>query len=164
MEKERICYAIVKGDNLEFTDGAPALDESLEEQIKEDRKYGMMVPRNNNYFTWQMMDWQGKFMSSRQLRYGINLAQHQAELEIPIDVKQAGRTELPDFKIYYRRTLDDPALTSNTLMYHYYPIQNLMNPNRGVCVVNTDFPLTVHGNPISMHLLDPEHYPEHNIY
>jgi len=137
--------------------------EELQEQIEYNKRFGKMVPRNGKYFTWRAEDWQGKFITHRQINYGINLAWTQVELEIPIDVKRAKVGEYADFKIYFRRTSDDPELTSNTLMYHYYPINDFNNPNRGVCVVNTDFPLTVHGNPISMHEIDPDHYPEHPV-
>ena len=61
--------------------------------------------------------------------------------------------ELPDFKIYFRTTDDDSLLNSNTLMYHYYPISDLDSPNRGVCVVNTDFTWTSHVEGIQLHYL-----------
>ncbi len=163
MTEERICYAIVKeGKGLEFDDGLAKLEHtSIEAVIENDKKYGKMVPRNGKYFTWRAEDWQGKHITKKQINYGINLAWTQVELEIPIDVKRARPGEIPDFRIAFRRVADDPILTANTLMYHFYPIQNILSPNRGLCVVNVDYPWTVHGNPLSMHEIDSDHYPEH---
>ena len=45
-------------------------------------------------------------------------------------------------------------------MYHYYPINNVNSSLRGVCVVNTDFNFSIHGNNVSMFEVDPEHYTE----
>jgi len=160
MQQVLLCKAEFKEGKLEFS--GPANDgRTLAEQIEIDKRYGKMVPRNGKYFTWRAEDWQGKFITQRQVNYGINLAWTQAEFEIPIDVKRARPEDVPDFRVAYRATADDRILTANTLMYHYYPINDLSNEFRGLCVVNTDFPLTVHGNPISMHELDPTHYPEH---
>lgn len=159
-EQILLCKAEVKKGKVEFS-GPANTGRTLEEQIQEDKKYGMMVPRNGKYFTWEAKDWRGRHISQKQVNYGINLAWTQAELEIVLDVKKAQPFDIPDFKIEFRRTIDDPELTSNTLMYHYYPINNQDNPFRGLCVVNTDFPWTVHGNPLSMHEIDPVHYPAH---
>ena len=160
MSKHFLCKALLKGTQIEFTGPANA-GKTLEEQIQEDKKYGIMVPRNGSYFTWKAEDWAGKHITQKQILKGINYAWLQAELEIVLDVRKARLHEVPDFKIAFRATADDPELTSNTLMYHYYPIQDVNHPLRGLCVVNTDFPFTVHGNPISMHEIDPDHYPEH---
>lgn len=133
---------------------------SLEDQIEEDKRYGKMVPRNGKYFTVRAMDWSNKWIESRQIKRGVVLAFHQAEIEIPIDVRYADFDEEPDFKVYFRATEDDPNLTRNTVMYHYYPINDINNPLRGVCVVNTDFDFTIDGENVSMFEVDPDHYTE----
>lgn len=160
-EQVLLCKAEVvdpKKGLVEFS-GPANTGVSLEEQIQEDKKYGTMRPRNGQFFTWKAEDWQGKFITKRQIKYGLNFAQQQVELEIALDIKRWQRGMEPDFKISFRRTADDPELRSSTLMYHYYPINDIANPLRGLCVVNTDFPWTVHGNPISMYEIDPAHYP-----
>jgi len=159
MTDHLICQAILKNDRIEFT-GPVNFSTTLKEQIQEDKKFGMMYPRNEKYFTWKAEDWEGNHIKKKQVLYGINLAWTQAELEIPIDVKRARPKEPADFRIAFRRTEDDSDLTKGTLMYHYYPINEVDHPLRGLCVVNTDFPWTVHGNPISMHEINPLHYPE----
>lgn len=133
---------------------------SLEDQIEEDRRYGKMVPRNGKYFTVRAMDWSNKWITNKQIIKGIVLAWHQAEIEIPIDVRYADFDEEPDFKVFFRATADDPKLDRNTVMYHYYPINDITNPLRGVCVVNTDFNFTIDGENVSMFEVDPEHYTE----
>ncbi len=133
---------------------------SLEDQIQEDKRYGKMVPRNGKYFTVRAMDWSNKWITSRQINRGITLAFHQAEIEIPIDVRLAEFDEEPDFKVFFRATADDPLLDRNTVMYQYYPINDINNPLRGVCVVNTDFDFTIDGENVSMFDIDQEHYTE----
>ena len=133
---------------------------SLEDQIEEDKRFGKMVPRNGKYFTVRAMDWNNKWITSRQINRGITLAFHQAEIEIPIDVRLAEFDEEPDFKVFFRATADDPQLTRNTVMYHYFPIKDVNHPLRGVCVVNTDFNFTIHGENVSMFEIDQEHYTE----
>lgn len=133
---------------------------TLEEIIQYDKQYGIMIPRNGKYFTYRVEDWQNKWMTNKQLRKGIALAWTSIEKVIDIKVKEAKSDELSDFTIYFRKTEDDEFLTSNTLMYHYYPISDINNPNRGVCVVNADYIWTMNGEGIPLHKFDPEHYPE----
>ena len=78
------------------------------------------------------------------------------EIRLKIKFKMAKEGEYADFKIEFRTTAEDNVLTSNTLMYHYYPINDINNPFRGVCVVNKDFNWTTHGNSIPLN--DP-HFP-----
>lgn len=160
-EQIRMCRAIYNEKNkcVDFESEILAAN-TLEDQIKEDRRYGIMIPRNGEYFTFRAMDWNNKWITSKQINKGITLAWQEAEIEIPIDVRKAKPGELEDFKIYFRSTADDPELTRNTIMYHYYPIQDPTNPLRGVCVVNTDFNFTIHGEGVSMFDIDPDHYTE----
>lgn len=162
MSQDLICKVIYdKTENCYHFESAevPGL-KTLEEQIEIDKRYGKMLPRNGKYFTFRAMAWNDKFITDRQINRGITLAWQQAEIEIPIDVRKAKDNEIPDFKIYFRATADDPHLSRNTVMYQYYPINDITNPNRGVCVVNTDFDFTIHGNLVSMFLIDPDHYTE----
>lgn len=132
----------------------------INEITENDKKYGVMKPRNGRYFTFRAMDWQSRTITNRQIIKAITLAWQQAEIEIDIDVKRAKEGEYADFKIYFRSTADDPELSRNTIMYHYYPISDFDNPKRGVCVVNTDFDFSMDGEPVSMFLIDQEHYTE----
>ena len=73
---------------------------SLEDQIEEDKRYGKMVPRNGKYFTVRAMDWNNNWITNRQIKRGIVLAFHQAEIEITLDVRYAKEDEQPDFKVF----------------------------------------------------------------
>ena len=157
---EQICRALVNLNGTMTFDSAVVKGSTLEEMIEDDKKYGVMTPRNGKYFTFRVADWNNKWMRSKQLVRGIRLAWNTVEKFIAIDVRQAKINEIPDFKIYFRKTEDDPLLTKNTLMYQYYPISNINNPNRGVCVVNADYPWTIDGKGIPLHVFDSKHYPE----
>jgi len=157
---DKMCRATVNEKGKISFDSAISNGSTLEEIIQGDKQYGMMVPRNGAYFTYRVEDWQNRWMKLKQLRKGIALAWTTVEKVIDIDVREAKIDELPDFTIYFRKTDDDPYLTSNTLMYHYYPISDINNPNRGVCVVNADYIWTMDGEGIPLYIFDPEHYPE----
>jgi len=155
-----LCKAIVDKTGKVLFDSAISNGTTLEEIIEEDKQYGIMTPRNGEYFTYRVEDWQNKWMSSKQLRKGIALAWLGITKVIDIKVKEAKANEVPDFTIKFRKTEDDQYLTSNTLMYHYYPIYDINDPNRGVCVVNADYTWTIDGKGIPLHIFDPEHYTE----
>ena len=156
-----ICKLQVNEKNELVFDG-PIIDKlDIEQQIQEDKRFGEMEPRNGEFFTYRAMDWQGKLISSKQVRKGVTQVWENIERHIDIDIRMERDPDKEvDFKIFFRSTADDPLLEKSTLQYHYYPIDDINNPLRGVCVVNTDFPITIHGEPLDLHELDPEHYPE----
>ena len=159
IENERICRAVYNETKDVSFESASADGTTLDEIIKGDVKYGIMVPRNGKYFTYRAMDWNGRWISDDQIKRGITISWNKTEKVIDLEFREAKKGEYADFKIYFRNTADDPLLTKNTIMYHYYPISNYENPNRGVCVVNTDFPFSSTGDGILLHIFDPEHYP-----
>lgn len=157
---EQICRVIIdKNESIQF-ESVVSNGSTLQQIIEDDKKYGVMVPKNGKYFTYRVMDWKGKWISSKQIRRAITFSWNKVEKIIDLEFREAKDGEYADFKIYFRSTADDPRLTSNTIMYHFYPISDFNNENRGVCVVNTDFPFTSDGEGIPLHLFDPEHYPE----
>lgn len=153
-----VCKAIYDKGNIDFVSDH-ITDTELGDIIEDDKRYGKMVPKNGDYFTVRIADWEDKLISKKQIKKAVTLAWQQCEIEIPLDVKIAKEGQYADFKVYFRKTADDPELTGNTLMYHYYPISDFDEPRRGVCVVNTDWNWSTHGEPISMHEIDPAHYP-----
>ena len=162
--QEMICQAIVNQKGEIRYASAVVNGSSLEEIIEDDKQYGKMVPKNGKYFTFRVADWKNRWMTSEQLRKGVGIAWNTIEKVIDIDVREAKFEEYSDFKIYFRKTEDDPLLTKNTLMYQYYPINEFSAPNRGVCVVNADYPWTSDGEGIPLHIFDPEHYPNVTTY
>ena len=157
---ERVCRAILTEDRQVAFESATVSGATLEEIIADDKKYGMMVPKNGKYFTYRVMDWEGKWISNKQITRGVTIAWNKVEKVIDIECREALPGEYADFKIYFRRVQDDPLLTKDTLQYQFYPISNFDNPNRGVCVVNADYPWTTNGEGIPLHIFDPDHYPE----
>ena len=160
MAKKAICKAIVNSDNEISFESAIVSGTSIEEIILEDKTYGILKPRNGKYFTFGTFDWKNRWIQSKQITKGIGIAWNMVEKVISIDVREATKDETPDFPIYFRKTADDPLLTSDTLMYQHYPISDLDSEFRGVCVVNSDFTWTIDGKGIPLHIFDPEHYPE----
>ena len=155
-----ICRAIVGPDDKVKFESVEAVGTTIPEIILDDKKYGVMVPRNGKYFTFKVFDWQGRWITNKQITTGVKIAWNMIETVISIKCFEAKANELPDFKVYFRRLTDDPQLTANTLMYHFYPINNINDPNRGVCVVNADFDWTSNGSGIPLHIYDPTHYPK----
>lgn len=158
ISKEIICKAIWKDNNVTF-ESQEILGSTLQEIIEGDVKYGKMIPKNGKYFTYKIMDWKGKWISDVQITKAITLSWNKAEKVVDLEFRLAKENEYADFKVYFRNTADDSNLTKNTIMYHYYPINDFNNVNRGVCVVNTDFPFTSNGEGIPLHIFDPDHYP-----
>jgi len=157
---EQICRIIADNDRIKFESPSLPAGLTLSEQIIEDKKYGTMKPANGKYFTYRAMNWKGKVISSKQIQKGVTYIWEELERKIPFEFRRAKDGEYADFKIYFRSTKDDPQLTSNTIMYHFYPINDIHSEFRGVCVVNTDFPFSIDGEPVDMHLIDREHYPK----
>lgn len=154
-----MCRAILTGDNNIQFESAVAQGSTLEKIIEDDKKYGVMVPKNGEYFTYQVMDWEGKWISNKRIIKAITFTWNKVEKIVDLEFREAKNDEYADFKIYFRKTDDDPLLTKNTLQYHFYPISDFNNENRGVCVVNADYPWTSDGEGIPLHIFDPEHYP-----
>lgn len=157
---EQICKVIIdKNESIQF-ESVLANGSTLSEIIQNDKKYDVMVPYNGKYFTYRVMDWEGKWISNNKIRRAITFTWNKVEKILNLDFKEAKDGEYADFKVYFRRVIDDPLLSANTLMYHYYPISDFNNEKRGVCVVNVDYAWTSDGEGIPLHIYDPEHYPD----
>ena len=160
--KERICNAIYDFGEIKFQ-SEKIVSDSLEAMIEDDKKYGVMKPKNGKYFTYKVMDWSGKWMGHKAITKGVTLSWNKAEKIIDLEFREVeDDLEYADFKVYFHTVETDPRkqLTKNTIMYHFYPISDFDNPNRGVCVVNVGFPFTTTGEGIPLHIFDPQHYPD----
>jgi len=157
---DNICRVILSEGNTIKFESVVANGSTLTDIIKDDKKYGVMVPKNGKYFTYTVMDWEGKWISNKRIRKAVTFTWNKVEKILDLDFREAKDGEYADFKVYFRRVIDDPLLNANTLMYHYYPISDFNNEKRGVCVVNIDYPWTSDGDPIPLHLYDPEHNPD----
>jgi len=156
---EQICRVILSKNTIEF-DSVISDGSTLTEIIEDDKKYGVMVPKNGRYFTYRVMDWHGKWISNKKIRKAVTFTWNKVEKIVNLDFREAKDGEYADFKVYFSSVADDLLLSKNTLMYHYYPISDFYNDKRGVCVVNADYPWTSDGEPIPLHEYDPKHYPD----
>ena len=154
---DKLCRAIITEDNIAF-ESAVARGSTLQQIIEDDKNYGVMIPYNGKYFTYRVVDWEGKWISHKRIRDAITFTWNKVEKIVDLEFREAKDGEYADFKIYFRRVADDSLLTENTLMYHFYPISNYDNPNRGVCVVNVDYTWSSSGDGIPLHIYDPDHY------
>lgn len=133
---------------------------TIEQQIKEDKAYGKLTPRNGKYFTFKV------FAEDKEIKHKtivkafmFGFRRWLTYTNAP-PVKVAKEDEEPDFKIYFRTPQTDPNLLESTLMYMYYPINDVNRGERGVCVVNSRYFWTVHGESLPMWIIDPDHYKE----
>lgn len=141
---------------LEF-ESAKTTGKTLAETIVDDKKYGTMKPANGKYFTWAVFN-DDKEMTVREIERSATFAMRR--WRIYANVPKFRRVKVNfngsiDFRIEFRTVESDPdkQLTENTVMYHYYPINDVNNPLRGLCVVNKKFFFTQHGEPVSGHFL-----------
>lgn len=160
---ERICRVILSDDKKTVTfESATGSGSTLEEKIAGDVKYGKMIPKNGKYFTYRVESWNGKWISNEQIRKGVTIVWNRIEKIIDIECREVTDNEYADFIVQFHTVETDPRkqLTKNTLQYHFYPISDFNNPNRGVCVVNAAYPWTVDGVGIPLHIFDPVNYPK----
>ena len=143
---------------IESTDSAKDTIRTIQQQIQFDKRYGNFTPRNGKYFTFRVYG-EDTEIKHKTVVKAVHYAFKGWTIRTKAKVKRARKNELPDFRIYFKNPRTDPLLKKNTIMYHYYPISDVNNPKRGVCVINSDFYFTTHGNPISMHMIDPKNYP-----
>jgi hypothetical protein len=152
-----VCKAIYneRRKKVDFESALPrAL--TLSQQIEEDKRYGKMTPANGKYFTYQVYNEDVEFtkkQAERAYKYATRRWRLYGDLP-PFKLAKPG--EIVDFKLYFHTVDSDPdqKLTSNVIMYHYYPINNIHNRLRGLCVVNKRFFYTTHGKNVTGKFLE----------
>lgn len=141
---EKYCEIILKNDIAVSVDGATDEKLSIEERIEEDKKYGIFKPRNGKYFTYKVHGEDVEITHKRVIK-AVQFGFKRWSIYADFRVKKARRNDIPDFNIYFKTPSEDPLLNKNTIMYHYYPINDLNNPLRGKCVINKNFTYTASG-------------------
>lgn len=158
---DKICRCIfdekakIKFESVELLAGAT----DIQSIIELDKQIPAMQPMNGKFFTYKILN-KDVEVTNLQVRKAVAYAYESLWLYTKATFKLI-RSKIPtDFTIVFRSESEDPLLTSNTIAYHFYPINDLTSPNRGICVVNTRFYFTASGEGVSMHDIDPIHYPE----
>ncbi len=119
---------------------------TVEEMIKDDKRYGNLKPRNGKHFTFKVIDMPQEELPRKTIvkavQHGLNRLRFHTQLSIK--QKKTGDTDLT---IIGRtpKTDERDEMSINTIMYAYYPITALSSKDRGIIVVNTDFDFTVNG-------------------
>jgi hypothetical protein len=128
--------------------------------IEEDKQYGVFEPRNGKYFTYRVLN-EDVEITNKQVLKSIQYAYRRISIRTNLKFRRARSGEYADFRIEFRTEATDPdkQLRSNTLMYHYYPINSYSNKFRGLCVINSKYFWTSHGKPVPLHEIDPVNYP-----
>ena len=162
-DNAQICRVLYneKTDEIEF-ESAIAQSTDLDEIIESDKRFGVMVPANGDHFTYRIDDTKNGEVTIAMLNRAIGLAWTSWRLRLNFNVKRAVKGEYADFRAMFRSPATDERkfMTNQTIMYAYYPVSNLNDPNRGLCVINPNFYFTVDGKPLSLHIIDPKNYPE----
>jgi hypothetical protein len=132
-------------------------DTSLETLLREDKKFGFLKP-TNGVLTFKAL------MGDRELpqhivEYLAMVALQGWSFETPIKFRIVKSDAWADLRLKFTDPRHDPDMTGMTLAYHYYPFITTKE-KRGLCVFNTDYYYTIHGKPISLHQIDPVHYPK----
>lgn len=144
-----LCRVTFGEQGLEF-ESAETRGLTLSKTIEDDKKYGKMVPANGKYFTYTVLNEDDEF-TQKEAENAYRYAKQRWKIyaKLPrfrrVDKNFKG---IIDFRVEFRTVDTDPdkQLKNNTIMYHYYPIQKLDHPLRGLCVVNKAFFFTSHGN------------------
>ena len=125
---------------------------TIKQVIEDDEDYGKMVPANGKYFTFTVLNGDQEF-TKKQATRAFYMAYKRwriyADLPRAKHVK-ADYDGVIDFTLKFETVESDPdgRLNENTVMYHYYPIQDLTSRFRGLCVVNKKYFYTPHGNSV----------------
>jgi hypothetical protein len=98
-----------------------------------------MQPRNGEYFTFRVSDVHDDELSNKRMIRAVTLGWQHWTKRADIVMKKAKPDETPDFRVIFRTPNTDERgeLTDRTIMYHYFPINDVSHELRGLCVVNS---------------------------
>ena len=124
---------------------------TVEQMISDDKRYGTLKPRNGKYFTFKVKDMPQEELPRKTILKAVQHGLNRIRFHTTLHIKHEKDDSItPDITIIGRTPATDERkeMSPNTIMYAYYPINDLNNPNRGIVVVNTDFDYTVDGTVI----------------
>lgn len=151
-----LCRTILDDNKLKF-ESIDSKGLTLKQVIEDDKKYGTMKPANGKYFTFTVLSEDQEFSkkdAKRAWYHAYRRWRIYANLPRAKYVKP-DYDGIIDFKVDFRTVEGDPdkQLTETTVMYNYYPISDVTNRLRGLCVVNKKFFFTSHGNSVDGYFL-----------
>lgn len=154
---ELICRLLNTGrcdyDRIELNGDELPID--LQNLIREDKKYGYLTPDSSGYITYRVYDGDRE-MPLEAVSDLVRMALTQYQLKFQVKFRRAKRTEKAMLNISFSDPQTDKYMTGSTLAYHGYPGGAL----RGICRINRNYYYTSHGLRLSLHVIDPEHYPD----
>jgi hypothetical protein len=145
-----MCRVLFDKQGLVEFESAETKGLTLSQTVEDDKRYGIMHPANGKYFTYAVLNEDTEFTQKQALR-SASYAQKRWRIYAKLPKFKRVKKDyngIIDFRIEFRTVDSDPdkKLTNNTIMYHYYPINKIDHPLRGLCVVNKAFFFTSHGN------------------
>ena len=148
---EEICQAIYDETKKEVRfESAETKGLTLSHTIEDDKRYGRLEPANGKYFTYRIMNDDLEF-SKHDVRKAVEFAHKRWRIYTKIPpLKEAKEGQYADLKLEFSTVETDPRghMKPSTIMYMYYPIASIDNPNRGYCVINKAYFFTHHGNKV----------------
>ena len=148
-ENITLCRVEFGKNGIEF-ESAENKGLTISQVIEGDTQYGIMVPANGKYFTYAVLNEDDEF-TQKDAENAYKFAKQRWKIYSSLPRFRRVKkdfTGIIDFRLEFRTVETDPdkQLRSSTVMYHYYPINDVNHPLRGLCVVNKAFFFTSHGN------------------
>jgi len=124
--------------------------------IQDDQKYGFLKPKNG-IITHSIFN-KDVELTAVQVRRADNISLTGWGIDTPIKFRHVKPSENAMMELSFADKEQDSNLDDQTIAYHGYPLTG--SDLHGICVVNTAFFYTAHGNTVSLHDIDPIHYPD----
>ena len=119
--------------------------ETLEEQIEEDKEFGVFPIPQTGKLTYRLVNHSSDFDKKNKNRIGMNYALTQWDIEIEPDLKYVQMEQSSDISIEFKNGQDDDIFKDepNVLAYAYFPIADASL--RGIVRVNDDYEWSLNG-------------------
>ena len=119
--------------------------ETLEEQIEEDKQFGVFPIPQTGKLTYRLLNHSSDFDKKNKNRIGMNYSLTQWDIEIEPDLKYVPMEQSSDISIEFKNGQDDDIFRDepNVLAYAYYPIAGASL--RGIVRVNDDYQWSLNG-------------------
>jgi len=119
--------------------------ETLEEQIQEDKEFGVFPIPQTGKLTYRLVNHSSDFDKKNKNRIGMNYALTQWDIEIEPDLKYVPMEQSSDISIEFKNGQDDDIFKDepDVLAYAYLPIAGASL--RGIVRVNDDYEWSLNG-------------------